>query len=940
MAKQHLLIVDSDPKSLRVLEVSLKKAGFSITRASNGLDAIEKIQISIPDMIITETTMPEMGGFELIERLKENPEWQDIPVMFLTAQKSIEDKIRGLEQGVEDYLTKPIFIREILARVSLVMQRRQRERLETRGSKTEFAGNLSDMGIIDLIQTIDISQKSGVIHVQRDGDRGEIFFKNGKVIDAETSSRKGEEAVYRMLVWSNGHFHIEFNNLDRPDKITLSTQGLLMEGMRRLDEWGRLQEQLPSLNSVFDIDDELLAERLGEIPDEINALLKHFDGRRSLMEVVNLCPLGDLEALTIITKLYFEGLICDLGTTPETPTGAPDSPTTDIDEGTPVDTVSEQSLSADPIAPSTAPSVTQDTIPVESEGLSQRPVHSQTKRIVAPVNPPSEAPPPLRQSLQGNFVNVITKSSTPAAPAADMPTTGTGKRPDTGEYKLSRHLPPTEEISDDEENTSPGIPSAGLSAVASEQQTMMMHVSKTPTNPPPAVGRVSVESPNPMSPPMADDREEIAPGTDKLISPTAVNDERQTLGGGIAGPAELEQMALNAENVQTDPIEQPYDAAQTDAADADDSNEPSDLPRETANLPGQGAVDTTVPSDIITGDEEAERSAPLDSDERESVEDLPADEKSVAEKPLESIPDDQNEPESDADTDSEEDADKNADEQEPAETTESFDDEEEEFEEDDDDTWASVDERSTRSTIVKVVVGAAAVLLLGGGAAMYFGTDLFRAPPQKTTSTEHTKKESDAQSDSSVKSDTPSGDETTDDLASTESDTDVLAAKKDLGDTEAAGDPLETPVGEDAVPAADTSGDQVLSNTPTAEIPAVSSDLDTLTRYHELVEKAEKQPRKKKLETLEEAIALNPNGVEALTEFAIATMETKKYQDQALGYAERVTLLDPKNAKAWLAIGYIYQLKNETEKSTAAYQKCAQCDGPKEFVRNCKLLAR
>ncbi|MCK9523990.1 MAG: DUF4388 domain-containing protein, partial [Proteobacteria bacterium] len=312
MAKQHLLIVDSDPKSLRVLEVSLKKAGFSVTRAVNGVDAIEKIKISAPDMVISETVMPEMDGFELNQAIKDNPEWSDIPVLFLTAQKSIEDKIKGLEQGIEDYLTKPIFIREILARVTLVMQRRQRERLERRGSKTNFSGNLTDMGIVDLIQTIDISRKSGVIHVERQRDAGDIYFREGKVVDAETRSRKGEEAVYRMLVWSEGTFEINFIPVERPDTISLSTQGLLMEGMRRLDEWGRMQEQLPPLTSVFDVNEEYIAERLGEIPDEINALLRLFDARRSLMEVVDLSPLGDLEALGIISKLYFEGLIGDI----------------------------------------------------------------------------------------------------------------------------------------------------------------------------------------------------------------------------------------------------------------------------------------------------------------------------------------------------------------------------------------------------------------------------------------------------------------------------------------------------------------------------------------------------------------------------------------------------------------------------------------------------
>ncbi|MEO1172609.1 MAG: tetratricopeptide repeat protein, partial [Myxococcota bacterium] len=87
-----------------------------------------------------------------------------------------------------------------------------------------------------------------------------------------------------------------------------------MEGMRRLDEWGRLLEQLPALETRFAVDHHELAERLAEIPDEVNGILKLFDGKRSLLDVVEDSEFGDLEAMNIISKLYFEGLIFDVST--------------------------------------------------------------------------------------------------------------------------------------------------------------------------------------------------------------------------------------------------------------------------------------------------------------------------------------------------------------------------------------------------------------------------------------------------------------------------------------------------------------------------------------------------------------------------------------------------------------------------------------------------
>src|SRR6185295_3257559 len=121
MAKQSLLLVDNDTKSLRVLEVSLKKAGFNVTTATNGREALAHLETAAPDLIISDTRMPEMDGFELAEKLRANPEWAPIPFIFLTSQADVEDKIRGLELGVEEYLTKPIYIKEILTRVKILL---------------------------------------------------------------------------------------------------------------------------------------------------------------------------------------------------------------------------------------------------------------------------------------------------------------------------------------------------------------------------------------------------------------------------------------------------------------------------------------------------------------------------------------------------------------------------------------------------------------------------------------------------------------------------------------------------------------------------------------------------------------------------------------------------------------------------------------------------
>ncbi len=315
MTKQSLLLVDGDTRSLRVLEVSLRKAGFTVTPAPSVKEALETLELHTPDLIISETTFPapELDGFELRRRVRQSTDWAEIPFVFLTAETAIEHKIRGLELGVDDYLTKPIYIKEIVTRINILLQKRQRAKFEERRDGMRFAGRVADMPVVDVIQTIEVSRKSGVIQfVGERGRQAAIYFRDGKVIDAEAGPLQAEDAVYRLLTWGDGEFEVMFRTVRRREAIMTSSQGLLMEGMRRLDEWSRLLEQLPPLGHRFEVDLDELSTRLGEVPDDNNRILRLLDGKHTLLEVIDASDFGDLECLQAISKLYFEGLLVDL----------------------------------------------------------------------------------------------------------------------------------------------------------------------------------------------------------------------------------------------------------------------------------------------------------------------------------------------------------------------------------------------------------------------------------------------------------------------------------------------------------------------------------------------------------------------------------------------------------------------------------------------------
>jgi DNA-binding response OmpR family regulator len=311
MARQNLLLVDGYARNLRVLEVSLRKAGFSITTAGSAEQGLQYLEHAEPDLIISDTQLRGGDGFEFCRAVKQDPRWAAIPFIFLTSAGELEDKVRGLELGVEDYLTKPIYVKEVMTRVKMLLQRKQQERIGRKDARTKFSGQLADMAIVDLLQTIEISRKSGTIELETDLGNATVWFRDGKVVDAQMGRLAAASAVYRLLGISDGTFEVEFRAIGRVGVIEDATQTLLMEGMRRVDEWVRLLEGLPPLDHILTRDERLLAVRPEPLPSAEATLLRRFDGRRTIIEIIDDTGVDDLAALQMIGGLYFEGLLTD-----------------------------------------------------------------------------------------------------------------------------------------------------------------------------------------------------------------------------------------------------------------------------------------------------------------------------------------------------------------------------------------------------------------------------------------------------------------------------------------------------------------------------------------------------------------------------------------------------------------------------------------------------
>lgn len=176
---------------------------------------------------------------------------------------------------------------------------------------TTVTGSLRELGPLDLLQAIHDSKRSATLAVRSGEQHVAVYFRNGDIIEAELGALRGERALYGALSWSDGDFVVEFREPERADTMRTSTRRVLWEGRNWLEERARRIGRLPDLAGVYAVDRGRLLAKLAELPDEMNLVLKLFDSRRALREVLAQSELDELSTLGAFARLISDGVIQD-----------------------------------------------------------------------------------------------------------------------------------------------------------------------------------------------------------------------------------------------------------------------------------------------------------------------------------------------------------------------------------------------------------------------------------------------------------------------------------------------------------------------------------------------------------------------------------------------------------------------------------------------------
>jgi len=312
MPPTQVLVVDDNQLVLDILSDAFSGEGFETRTARDAREAMSFLEQQRPDLIIADIVMPGMDGWSFFEAVQALPHCVDVPFVFLTQERELPSRLRGLRSGAQDYITKPFSVEEILARAHRVLERRTSARPPARGAAAPLTGHASIIPVADLLQLLAMNARTGALRLFGEAT-GRVFLREGRIVNALSGRASGLKALFRMLAWEDVEFQFEAGD-EALESIASEIQGpsesIVVEGLVERDELQNLKSGLPGLDQVLGAvaDQSRRTEAEKAEPSELERrVLALAAGAPTFLDVLDQLPESDVTIARAVEALLRRG---------------------------------------------------------------------------------------------------------------------------------------------------------------------------------------------------------------------------------------------------------------------------------------------------------------------------------------------------------------------------------------------------------------------------------------------------------------------------------------------------------------------------------------------------------------------------------------------------------------------------------------------------------
>jgi len=297
---RRVLIVEPDAGPRGLLQLGLIRDGFHVAALASAEEAERHLAegLVLPGLVVAEVGLAGADGIALCQRLRAHPRLRDVPVLLLAAHPSAGEMEAAGRAGADDYLPKPLFVADLVSLVRLRAGRPARD--ATLESSTDV------LPLAAALRALLTGSSSGRLLLD---PGGQLLFRRGEVVSVRFEGVEGEQGLTRMLCLGRGPYRIHLGPVLARGEVSVGVRELCGRLGSELLLWERLVAVSVPVEAVLQPDFESLRTALPALPREAEALLRLFDGKRTVREVILASPLTEVATLSTASRLYALGVL-------------------------------------------------------------------------------------------------------------------------------------------------------------------------------------------------------------------------------------------------------------------------------------------------------------------------------------------------------------------------------------------------------------------------------------------------------------------------------------------------------------------------------------------------------------------------------------------------------------------------------------------------------
>ncbi|NLP09938.1 response regulator [bacterium] len=282
----RVLLVDQPGPELEQIVQCLKEYHLTAIMADTAAEALTYCEQQDIQLLVSERTLPDMDGFDFFRQVREIARTKDLPIIVLTREIDLDERIKSMSQDVDDYILKPFYPEEVAARVNTVLLESLRSADGSLGADCPLAGRLEDMTLLSLLQLLVRGKKTGRILLSVDPQPNHIIINDGSIWDAQWGRAQGENALIKLLLQSSGGFRVQLQpEILEESTIPYPAAEVLRWGAELLDAGRRLTALIPSLETVLASAETALQSR--ELSESEYGWIRHLQHPQTIASLLH-----------------------------------------------------------------------------------------------------------------------------------------------------------------------------------------------------------------------------------------------------------------------------------------------------------------------------------------------------------------------------------------------------------------------------------------------------------------------------------------------------------------------------------------------------------------------------------------------------------------------------------------------------------------------------